>query len=141
MSEGGGIRTIESVPQPPIDELSELVGGGAPEVDTRLIPLHRWFMALFLLLFNVADVLITKAILGHGGIEQNPVMKPIMDDRAMPLVVKTLVALFVGALLLRAPVPSKLADRAMGLVLVTYVLVLGWNFGVLLQALQLHPVR
>ena len=114
--------------------MSELTADGSEGAQQPLIPLHRWFMALFLLLFNVADVFITKEILRHGGAEGNPVMKPIMDDPALPLVLKTLIALFVGVLLLRAPASSKLADRSMAIVLVAYVVVLGWNIGVLLQA-------
>ena len=67
-------------------------------------------------------------------------MKPIMDDPALPLVLKTLIALFVGVLLLRAPASSKLANRCMAIVLVAYVVVLGWNIGVLLQAASLPAI-
>ena len=108
------------------------------ESDATLIPIHRWFMALFLLIFNVADVVMTKAIIRLGGEERNPVMQPIIKDPALPLVLKSLIAISVGVLLLRAPATSKIADRAMTFVLVAYVIVLGWNLGVLLQAASFH---
>mgnify|MGYP007068890217 FL=1 len=51
---------------------------------------------------------------------------------------KTIVALGVGALLLASPRDSKLADRSVMIVIVAYVCVMGWNFGILLQASGLH---
>ena len=52
------------------------------------------------------------------------------------------VALGVGALLLASPRESKLADRSVMLVITAYVLVMGWNFGILFQAAGPHvPLR
>jgi Domain of unknown function (DUF5658) len=99
-----------------------------------LIPLRRWLMAVSMLLLNVMDVVVTKAIIRLGGIEANPIMAPIMDHPSYPLILKTIVALGVGGLLLASPVESKLADRAVFAVIVAYVVVMGWNFGILLQA-------
>ena len=103
--------------------------GGAPT-----IPLHRWIMAVSILVLNLVDVLVTKAILRFGGVEANPIMAPIMDHPAYPIILKTVVAVGVGALLLASPRESKLADRSVMLVIVAYVIVMGWNFGILIQA-------
>lgn len=105
-----------------------------PTVERQAIPTQRWFMAVSLLVLNVIDVYLTKAIISLGGSEANPIMAPIMDHAALPILLKTVVSLGVGALLLASPVQSKFADRAVGLVLVGYVIVMGWNLGILLQA-------
>lgn len=105
-----------------------------PNPDRHVIPTQRWFMAVSLLVLNVIDVYLTKAIIRLGGSEANPIMAPIMDHAALPILLKTVVSLGVGALLLASPIRSKFADRAVGLVLVGYVIVMGWNLGILLQA-------
>ena len=102
------------------------------------IPLRRWLLAVTMLFLNLLDVVVTKAILRHGGSEANPLMAPIIDHPAYPLILKTIVSLGVGALLLASPRESKLADRSVMLVIVAYVIVMGWNFGVLAQAAGLH---
>lgn len=124
--------------EPAVDDVSVVdvgaetsAGGVAP---TPAIPVHRWVMAAMMLFLNLLDVIVTKAILGYGGSEANPIMAPIMDHPAYPLILKTIVAVGVGALLLASPRESKLADRAVMIVLVAYVCVMGWNFGILLQA-------
>ena len=95
------------------------------------VPVHRWVMATLMVVFNLVDVVLTRAVLAAGGTEANPIMRPVMEDAAGALFVKTLVALGVGALLVAAPVHSKFADRAVATVLVLYVCVVGWNLGVL----------
>ena len=100
----------------------------------RAVPLRRWIMAAGMLFLNLMDVFVTKAILRQGGVEANPIMAPIMDHPAYPLILKTVVALGVGALLVASPVESKLADRAVLLVIIAYTAVMGWNFGILAQA-------
>ena len=102
----------------------------------RSVPLSRWLLALGLVLVNVADVWITKLILVRGGVETNPVMRPIIDHPAAPILVKTLVAVLVGVLLIASPRESKFAGRAVFAVLMLYVIILGWNIGVLLQAVE-----
>lgn len=69
----------------------------------RSVPLGRWLLALGLVLVNVADVWITKLILVRGGVETNPLMRPIIDHPAAPVLVKTLVAVLVGVLLIASP--------------------------------------
>lgn len=111
--------------------------GPANEVPGMLvgpIPLRRWLMAVMILVLNLVDVVVTKAILGYGGQEANPIMAPIIDHPAYPVILKTVVSIGVGALLLASPRQSKLADRSVMLVIVAYVIVMGWNFGILFQA-------
>jgi len=98
------------------------------------LPLRRWVMAAAMLVLNLIDVVLTKAILRAGGVEANPIMAPIMDHPSYPLILKTVVALGVGALLLASPVQSKLSDRAVAVVLVIYTAVTVWNVGILLQS-------
>lgn len=86
-----------------------------------------------LMIFNLIDVGITRAVLWFGGEESNPVMKPIIGDVALVLSVKVLVCLAVGALLMFSPPSSKLAERAVAGVVVFYVLVAGWNIGILIS--------
>ena len=100
-----------------------------------LIPMRRWFMAVTLLLLNVIDVYLTKAVIRLGGVEANPVMRPIIDDPLAPIVLKVVISLGVGLLLLSAPRVSRLADWSVGLVLVGYTMVMGWNLGILLQSM------
>ena len=102
------------------------------------IPVHRWLMAVTMLVLNLVDVVVTKAILRLGGSEANPIMAPIMDHPTYPVLLKTVVALGVGALLLASPRDSKLADRSVMLVIAAYVAVMAWNFGILLQAAGPH---
>lgn len=102
------------------------------------VPLRRWLMAVSILFLNLFDVLVTKAIIRRGGTEANPIMAPIMDHPSYPIILKTIVALGVGALLLASPRDSKLADRAVFIVIVAYVIVMGWNFGILLQTTGLQ---
>lgn len=116
----------------------ELESAVEPSAMAGTIPLRRWLMAVTILFLNLFDVVVTKAILGRGGVEANPIMAPIMDHPAYPLILKTVVSLGVGALLLASPRESKLADRAVMIVIVAYVIVMGWNLGILLQASGLH---
>lgn len=102
----------------------------------RSVPLGRWLLALGLVLVNVADVWITKLILVRGGVETNPLMRPIIDHPAAPVLVKTLVAVLVGVLLIASPRESRFAGRAVFAVLMLYIVILGWNIGVLLQAVE-----
>jgi hypothetical protein len=95
-------------------------------------------LAMLLLFFNLADVGLTKLVLRMGGKEANPLMRPLMNGHYGPLAMKTVVALGVGLLLFASPPDSKLTDRSVAAVLVLYVLVTGWNLGVLLHTI---PVK
>lgn len=91
-------------------------------------------MAVSILFLNLLDVVVTKSIIRLGGTEANPIMAPIIDHPSYPILLKTIVSLGVGALLLASPRESKLADRSVFVVIVAYVCVMGWNFGILIQA-------
>lgn len=109
------------------------VNGHLPAESTRdtTIPVRRWLMAVMLLVLNLTDVIMTKAILSYGGREANPLMAPIIDHPLYPVLLKTIIAVGVGALLLASPRESKMADRAVGFVLVGYTILIGWNIGIL----------
>lgn len=102
----------------------------------RLVPLLRLQMGVALVLLNLADVLLTKALLGVGAIEANPVMAPLMPGTLAPIGAKTLIPAFAALLLVMCPPESKLADRAVATVLGVYVGIVLWN-GALLAHLTL----
>ena len=101
-----------------------------PIVD-RDVPLTRVYIALSLVVFNVVDVILTKAILERGGLEANPLMKDLMAGFAAPLGVKAAVASVAGLLLLMCPGDSRLADRAAVGVAGLYLVVVLWNASLL----------
>ena len=61
-------------------------------------------------------------------------MEPLVGDPTTQLLVKTLVALTVCVVLLAVRSTSKSFVRGVGLVIVAYVVVMGWNIGVLLAS-------
>lgn len=108
---------------------------GVPETTAPVaIPARRWFMAVAILVLNLADVVLTKAIIRAGGVEANPIMQPLIDHPSHPIVLKTVIALGVGMLLLASPPQSKLADRSVAAVIAIYVGIVVWNMGILARA-------
>lgn len=91
----------------------------------------RIWIAVSLVVLNVVDVLLTKVLLGLGGMEANPTMQGLMDGFAAPLALKTTVALMAAALLLCCPPRAKLGERAAIAVLSYYALVTIWNLAML----------
>lgn len=91
----------------------------------------RVWIAVSLVALNVLDVLLTKVLLGMGGMEANPTMQGLMEGFAAPLAVKTTVALMAAALLLCCPPRAKLGERAAIAVLAYYGFVTAWNLVVL----------
>lgn len=87
----------------------------------------RVWIAVSLVALNVLDVLLTKVLLGLGGLEANPAMQGLMEGFAAPLAVKTTVALMAAALLLCCPPRAKLGERAALAVLAYYGFVTVWN--------------
>lgn len=100
----------------------------------RTVPLYRWCMAVTLMGFSLADVYVTQAIRRAGGTETNPVMVGLISDPSSQLLVKTLVTLAVCVLLIAVRTTSVAFVRGVGLVIALYVVVMGWNLGVLLAA-------
>ena len=64
---------------------------------------RRLWLAGAVVALNIADVVSTKAVLHHGGVEANPLMAGLMSGLAAPLGLKMLVAGIAGLLLLRCP--------------------------------------
>ena len=98
------------------------------------IPVARWIMAAALLSLNLLDVVTTKLILKAGGSEANPIMAPLVDHPYGAYALKFSMAVGVGVLLLKAPRTSRLADRAVLAAIGIYMLVIGWNTGLLISA-------
>ena len=59
-----------------------------------------------------------------------------MSSPGAAILLKTLVCLGVGLLLVLSPRSSRLADLGVFLVIVIYVVVTGWNLGILAQTVQ-----
>ena len=97
----------------------------------RDVPVARCYVALSLVLLNVCDVLLTKAVLHRGGVEANPIMKELMAGFAAPIGVKAATAAVAGLLLLMCPAESRLADRAAVGVAGLYFAVVVWNTALL----------
>ncbi|MGB6056864.1 MAG: DUF5658 family protein [Microthrixaceae bacterium] len=91
------------------------------------VSLVRVQIASALVVLNICDVLLTKAILHFGGLEGNPLMGGLMEGTAAPLGIKTLFAASAGLLLFLCPTESRRADRAAATVAGLYLAVIIWN--------------
>lgn len=100
-------------------------------IDGRLVPLIRVQLGLCMILLNLGDVLLTKAILHRGGVEGNPLMRGIMAGFAAPLGTKFLFSATAALLLLMCPIESKLANRAAATVVGIYLAIFLWNSALL----------
>lgn len=107
-------------------ELVEAWRPGGPAVAVR----RRW-LAAWLVVLNVADVLLTKAVLHQGGVEANPVMAGLMGGLAAPLGLKMLIAGLAGVLLLLCPPDARVGERAVTAVVALYSFIVVWNVAVL----------
>lgn len=129
---GPALSTVPATPGAPAEPV--VVRRGTiiriPLID-RLVPLLRLQMGLALIVLNLADVILTKVLLGAGAIEANPVMAPIMAGTVAPIGAKTLVPAFAATLLIMCPPESRLADRAVATVLGVYVGIVLWNSALL----------
>lgn len=84
-----------------------------------------------LAVLNVLDLVSTRAVLSRGGVERNPLMRPVMDDLWHGALVKGACLALIVVLLARCPAPSRRADLTMLAVCGWYLLVVGWNLQVL----------
>lgn len=101
------------------------------------VPARRLWLAGAVVVLNLVDVLLTKAVLHHGGVEANPVMASLMDGFAAPLGLKMVIAGTAGILLLLCPPEAKLGERAVTAVVALYSAIVAWNVVILaLQALR-----
>jgi hypothetical protein len=94
-------------------------------------PVRRLYLAAAVLVLNLCDVLLTRAVLDRGGVEGNPLMAGLMEGLAAPLGVKALGAVVVGILLMVSPVDSKFAERAVVCVAGLYLGIVIWNTAML----------
>jgi hypothetical protein len=90
--------------------------------------LLAWLVAL-----NIADLITTRAVLGRGGAESNPVMQLVVADLVRASAVKGICLALVVALALRTRRPGR-AALTLGAVNVWYAIVVGWNCAVLLRS-------
>jgi len=102
-----------------------------PPITLVQIPVRRVYLAAAIVILNLSDVLLTRAVLDRGGVEGNPLMAGLMQGLAAPLGVKALVAAIVGILLLVSPVESKFAEWAVATVVGLYIGVVVWNSSLL----------
>ena len=98
----------------------------------RLVPLVRLQLGLALVVLNLADVLLTKAIIHRGGVEGNPIMRGMMAGLAGPVGTKVTFSLIAALLLIMCPVTSRLANRAAATVAGIYVAIVAWNSALLM---------
>lgn len=105
---------------------TDQVGRGGFVITTR-----RLWLAGAIVVLNLVDVALTKAVLHHGGVEANPLMHSLMSGLAAPVGLKMVVAGVVGLLLLRCPVESRLGERAVAVVVGLYGVIVVWNAVVL----------
>jgi predicted Co/Zn/Cd cation transporter (cation efflux family) len=99
--------------------------------DTSTVPARRLWLAAGVVVLNIVDVLLTKAVLHHGGVEANPLMQDLMAGLAAPLGLKMVVAGTAGILLLLCPPEARVGERAMIAVVSLYSLIVVWNTVVL----------
>lgn len=97
----------------------------------RAVPTRRLWLAAAIVVLNIADVLLTRAVLANGGVEANPLMRDLMGGLAAPLGLKAVVAGTAGILLLACPPRARLGERAVAVVVAVYAVVVVWNSVVL----------
>ena len=107
-------------------------------VRPRSIPrLEAWHVCHSLLAWliglNIADLITTRAVLGRGGRESNPLMQGVIDSTMQASLVKFACIVAVVALVLRTRFPHRVA-WSLGAVNLWYALVVGWNLGVLVRS-------
>jgi len=95
-----------------------------------LLAQQRWVLFGLLVLLNLADVVTTGYVLALGGVETNPLVKPIVDNLWAVSALKAAVLALVGALLVRCA-GSRLAEVALVVATGWYLAVVSWNITVL----------
>ena len=95
------------------------------------VPVRRLWIAAAIVVLNLADVLLTRAVLANGGVEANPLMDELMQGLAAPLGLKAVIAGCAGILLLLCPPQAKLGERAAVAVVALYAVIVVWNSAVL----------
>lgn len=99
---------------------------GDPRTSSR-----RLQLVLALLVLNLADVALTRAVIDRGGYEVNPLMRNLMEGFAAPVGLKLAVVALAGGLLLCCPANSRVADPAVRIVVGVYSALVLWNAALL----------
>jgi hypothetical protein len=92
---------------------------------------RRWWLVALLVVLNALDVVTTHLVLENGGVEGNPIMKPLVDELWHGALVKAVCLGIVASLLARCPKDSRRADCVLGGVCGWYLLVVLWNASVI----------
>ncbi len=104
---------------------------GSLRLTGSTVSTRRLWLAAGVVVLNLVDVLLTKLVLHHGGVEANPVMAGLMGGVAAPLGLKMVVAGTAGILLLLCPADARLGERAVMSVVGLYSVIVVWNVVVL----------
>ena len=101
-----------------------------PQLDARQVchSLLAWLIGL-----NIGDLITTRAVLGRGGAESNPLMRGLVDSAAHASFVKCLCLAAVVALALRTRFPGRVA-WTLGAINIWYAVVVGWNLTLVARA-------
>lgn len=92
---------------------------------------RRMWLAASIVVLNLADVMLTRAVIRNGGVEANPLMHGLMSGLAAPVGLKMMVAGVVGLLLLRCPADSRFGEVSVAAVVALYGVIVLWNTAVL----------
>lgn len=87
-------------------------------------------LVVFLGLLNLADLLTTKAVLDRGGVEGNPLMRPLVEGMWGAVLVKFGLLIAIAVLVRRCPRSVRVL-RGLTAVVVWYAIVVGWNLVVM----------
>lgn len=101
--------------------------------ETLLANQRRMQLYWILWLLNAIDIVTTKLVLDRGGVEKNPVMKPLMEGLWGAVAIKVVVLGVIGVLITRCPPQSRRPDVALVLVTGWYLAVVSWNLAVLVK--------
>ena len=93
----------------------------------------RWRMLIALVVLNALDVITTAAVIGAGGTENNPLMRPLIEDVWPAVLLKTAVLLLIAWLLHRCS-DSRRIVVMMACTTGWYLAVVSWNVTVLALA-------
>ncbi len=111
----------------PQEILLATANGAAVPASRPFALARRWWLVALLVVLNALDVLTTHLVLENGGVEGNPIMKPVVDELWHGALVKALCLGVVASLLTRCPKDSRRADCVLAGVCGWYLLVVLWN--------------
>jgi len=96
----------------------------------RVVADQRWAVFIGLVVLNAVDVLTTVLVLGRGGVEGNPFIRPMIDGVWQVSMLKAAILVIVGLLLTRSR-GSRIAEFALTATTGWYLAVVAWNLVVL----------